>query len=128
MASSTVSRAATITILATCAAFGAYGTFGAGFKNGLFDSIARSVGHEVEVKDKYFPGGPAPYKTTYTGIEAIDGQLVTLIAFFTYIIDGPKTWDAVLVYWYLMSQFCAGWTLLSLEGLRKGNKGHVVSW
>lgn len=121
-----MSRLATIGILAACSAFGAYSTIGTGIKNGLFDSIGRSAGRKVV--DRYFPGGPAPYKTTYTGIEAIDDPLVIIIAFFTYIIDGPKTWDVVLVYWYLMAQFCAGWTLLSLEGLRKANKGHVVSW
>lgn len=125
-ASLIMSRPAAIAILVAWAAFGVYGTFVAGFSNGLFDSISKSAGHEV--KDRYFPGGPAPYKTTYTGIEAVDNQLVTLIVFFTYIIDGPKTWDVVLVYWYTMAQFCAGWTLLSLEGLREGNRGHAVSW
>ncbi|KUI68481.1 hypothetical protein VM1G_04663 [Cytospora mali] len=126
MTSSIIPRSATIATLAACAVLGAYGTFVAGIKNGLFDSITKSAGQKVH--DKYFPGGPAPYKTTYTGFDVIDGHLIILIAFFTYIIDGPKTWDVVLVYWYLMSQFCAGWTLLSLEGLRKGNKGRVVSW
>lgn len=99
---------------------------GAGFKNGLFDSMTKSAGHQI--KDKYFPGGPAPYKTSYTGVQAIDDHLVTLISFFIYIIDGPKTWDVVLVYWYLMAQFCAGWMLLSMEGLRQGNRGRIVSW
>lgn len=99
---------------------------GAGFNNGLFDSMTKSAGHQV--KDKYFPGGPAPYKTSYTGIQAIDDHLVTLIVFFIYIIDGPRTWDVVLVYWYLMAQLCAGWMLLSMEGLRQGNRGRVVSW
>ncbi|KAK7743270.1 hypothetical protein SLS53_004355 [Cytospora paraplurivora] len=112
--------------MSTCSAFGAYSTIGTGIKNGLFDSIGRSAGRKVV--DKYFPSGPAPYRTTYTGIEAIDNPLIIIIAFFTYIIDGPRTWDVVLVYWYLMAHFCAGWTLLSLEGLRKANKGRVVSW
>lgn len=121
-----MSRAATVAVLAACSIFGAYGTFGAGIQNGLFDSITKSSG--CGVKDKYLLGGPAPYKTTYTGFAAVDSPLTTMIAFFTYIIDGPKTWDVVLVYWYLMAQFCAGWTLLSLEGLRKGNRGRIVSW
>lgn len=121
-----MSRPATIAILAACSAFGAYGTLVAGFNNGLFDSITKSTGHDV--KDKYFPTGPAPYKMTYTGIEAIDEYFVGLIGFFIYIIDGPKTWDVVLVYWYLISQLCAGWMLLSMEGLRLGNRGRIVSW
>ncbi|ROV88132.1 hypothetical protein VMCG_10420 [Cytospora schulzeri] len=121
-----MSRPVTLVILAACAAFGAYGTMGAGLRNGLFDSMTKSVGRDVE--DKYFAGGPAPYKTAYTGVEAIDDHLITLVAFFIYIIDGPKTWGVVLVYWYLMAQLCAGWMLLSMEGLRQGNRGRVVSW
>lgn len=121
-----MSRPVTIVVLAACSIFGAYGTFVAASQNGLFESITKSSSYGV--KNRYFLGGPAPYKTTYTGLEAVDNQLSTLIAFFTYIIDGPKTWDVVLVYWYLMAQFCAGWTLLSLEGLRRGNRGRAVSW
>lgn len=124
--SSNMSRIAIIATLVACAAFGAYATLGASFKNGLFDSISKTAGHVV--KDKFVSGGPMPLKTTYTGIGVIDSHLITLIACFTYIIDGPKTWDVVLVYWHFMAQFCAGWTLLSLEGLRKGNRGRFVSW
>lgn len=121
-----MSRPVAIAFLAACAAFGAYGAMGTGLRNGLFESITKSAGRDVQ--DRYFPTGPAPYKMTYTGIEAVDDLLVTLVGFFTYIIDGPRTWDIVLVYWYLMSQLCAGWMLLSMEGMRLGNAGRLASW
>lgn len=128
MAPTTVHRWLTIAILAGCSALGAYATFGAASKNGLLAAIGKAVGSDVEPEAKHFPGGPTPYKTTYTGITAIDDTLLTLIAFFIILLDGPKTQDTVWVSRYLMTQFLAGWVLLTLEGLRKGNKGRVVSW
>lgn len=127
MASSTTAlRILAISILISLSAFGAYCTFGAAAKNGLFAAITKASGPNAE--PKYFPGGPVPYKTTYTGIAALDDKLVTLIAVFTAILDGPKTEDVSWVSRYLMLQFLAGWTLISLEGLRQGNRGRIVSW
>lgn len=117
-----------MTILAACSAFGAYATFGAASKNGLFAAITKAVGAGVKPKSRHLPGGPTPYKTTYTGVAAVDDHLLTLIAFFTLLLDGPKTQDAVWVSRYMITQFLAGWVLLTLEGLREGNKGRVVSW
>lgn len=118
----------TIAILAACSVFGAYATFVTADKNGLLAAISRAVGRDVNPKFKHFPGGPKPYKFTYTGIAAIDAQLTTLISFFVLILDAPKTLDTVWVSRYLGTQFLAGWLLLTLEGLRKGNKGRAVSW
>lgn len=126
MAPHSLPRVVTVLILASCAFLGGYGTLGAGFQNGFFESISKAAGQGAAAA--YFPGGPEPYRTRYTGIAAIDNQLVTLIAFFIFIIDGPQTWDITLSYWYLMLHFCAGMCLLALEGLRKGNRGRLVSW
>ncbi|KAJ4405915.1 hypothetical protein N0V82_010227 [Gnomoniopsis sp. IMI 355080] len=128
MASPTTHRWLTIAILAACSAFGAYATFGTASQNGLLAAVAKAVGANVKPKARHFPGGPAPYKFNYTGIERIDNHLVTLISFFTIILDGPKTQDMVWVTRYLLTQFLAGWALLSLEGLRQGNKGRIASW
>ncbi|KAJ4390952.1 hypothetical protein N0V93_004551 [Gnomoniopsis smithogilvyi] len=128
MASPTTHRWLTIAILAGCSAFGAYATFGTSSQNGLFAAISKAVGTNVKQKSKHFPGGPAPYKLTYTGVAGIDDHLVTLISFFTIILDGPKTQDVVWVTRYLLTQFLAGWILISLEGLRQGNQGRIVSW
>lgn len=127
MASATFARALTIGILLSCAAFGAYGTFGAGVRNGLFDALTRSAGSGAQ--EKGFLGGPTPYKTTYTGIRLIDNQLVILNAFFVPIIDGPQTWDVTFVYWCLMAEFCAAWVFIRIEGHRGANQhGRVVNW
>lgn len=128
MVSSTPYRWLTIAILAGCSAFGAYATFGAASKNGLFAAITKAVGPDVKPKSKHLPGGPAPYKLSYTGVAGIDDHLLTLISFFTIILDGPKTLDLVWVTRYVMTQFLAGWVLISLEGLRHGNKGRIASW
>ncbi|KAG6354046.1 hypothetical protein INS49_005017 [Diaporthe citri] len=127
MASTTIARALTIGILLSCAAFGAYGTFGAGVGNGLFEALQRSAGYEA--KEKGFLGGPTPYKTTYTGIRLIDNHLVVLNAFFVLIIDGPKTWDVTIAYWCLMAEFCAAWVFIRIEGHRSANQhGRIVNW
>lgn len=128
MLSPTTHRWLTIAILAGCSAFGAYATFGAASQNGLLAAISKAVGANVKPKSRHFPGGPTPYKLTYTGIAGIDDHLVTLISFFTIILDSPKTQDVVWVTRYLMTHFLAGWMLISLEGLRQGNKGRIVSW
>ncbi|KAL1882920.1 hypothetical protein Daus18300_000558 [Diaporthe australafricana] len=122
MASTTSARALTIGILLSCAAFGAYGTFGAASNNGLLESVGQAVAQ------KQFLGGPEPHKMTYTGIEAIDNHLVFLIAFFVVILDGPTTWDVRAVYWCLMADFAAAWMFIRLEGHRSGNRGRIVSW
>ncbi|KAJ9150778.1 hypothetical protein NKR23_g3349 [Pleurostoma richardsiae] len=127
MAPGALSRVVVILILLGCAGFGGYGTFGAGSQNGLFEVISNSAGRPA-ASERYIPGGPEPIRTRYTGIVAIDDHVIVLVAFFTFLIDGPQTWDITLSYWYLMAHFCAGWTLMALEGLRKGNRGKLVSW
>lgn len=128
MAPTPAHRWLTILLLAGCSAFGAYATFGAASRNGLLEAITKAVGKDVKLKSKHIPGGPTPYKTTYTGIAAIDDPLLVLVAFFTIILDGPKTLDTVWVVRYLTTQFLAGWVIITLEGLREGNKGRIVSW
>ncbi|KAK3348717.1 hypothetical protein B0T25DRAFT_457253 [Lasiosphaeria hispida] len=118
-----------VAVLAIVAAgvFGAYGTLGIGSYNGLFDSITNAIGHDA-TNQSHFPHGPEPYLTSFTGIEAIDRTLMGTIAFFTFIIDGPQTWNVTLSYWYLMAQYSAGMTLMNLEGWRRSNYWRVVSW
>lgn len=128
MAPTQTHRALTIALLLACSAVGFYATLLTGAQNGLFAAIGKAVGRDTSPKLKHFPGGPTPYNFAYTGFAAIDDQLSTLIAFFVLILDGPKTLDTVWVSRYLTTQFFAGWVLLSLEGLREGNRGRVVSW
>ncbi|KAK3318803.1 hypothetical protein B0H66DRAFT_558219 [Apodospora peruviana] len=123
-----VTRAAVILAIAGCLGVGIYGTHINGAKNGFFAALGRCAGRGTSPETFYFPGGPEPFTWTYTGVPAIDGQLRVLVAFFTAVLDGEKSWDVVASYWSLMFQFAAGWTLLSIEGLREGNRGRVVSW
>jgi len=122
------SKSVTIVALLGLAAMGGFGTLGAGFQDGLFGAITATTG-VTGARGAIFPGGPKPYRQSYTGIGAIDNTLVTLIAFFTFGIDDPaKTWDFSFVYWYLMAHFGSGMCLMLLEGYRKGNSGRVASW
>lgn len=121
-----MSKILTTGLLAALCAFGFYGTFGAAGHNGLLPAIL--TGNAPEVQDRYCPGGPAPFKNTYTGIEALDSELRGLICFFVILIDAPKTKDVSWVARYLALQLLAGWLLVSLEGLRRGNRGRIVSW
>ena len=121
-----MSRALAVAAIAACGAFGVYGTFYTGFQNGLFDAMTAAIGPEA--KEFHYPGGPAPYRTVFTGIVPIDRHLAGMIAFFTIAIDGAKTWDGTLSFWYLMAQFSAGMGLIALEGFRAGNRGKLVSW
>lgn len=127
MASATFSRSLTIGILLLCSAFGAYSTFGACDKNGLLEALGSTSGYLAE--EKYFLGGPQPYKTTYTGIRVLDNHLVALNGFFVIIIDGPATWDVTVAYWCLMAEVCAAWVFTRIEGHRGANQcGRIVNW
>ena len=117
-------RALAIAAIAACGAFGVYGTLYTGFQNGLFDAITVAV-RPGEVN---YPGGPPPYRTVFTGVAPIDRQLTTLVAFFVIMVDGARAWDVTLADGYFMAQFCAGWSVIALEGYRAGNRGKLVSW
>lgn len=122
MAKSNLSKAVAILAITAAWAIGVYGVFFIGANNGLFNSIS------VGIERRHFPGCPAPFKMKYTGVEAIDSLLIQLVPFFCILIDGKKSWDDAVSNWYLTSQWAAAWTLLSLEGIRRGNRGRPSSW
>ena len=123
---SVIPKALTVVIISACGSLGVYGTLVTGSQNGLFNAISHSLGPTA--REPFSLGGPAPLRTAFTGIDAIDRQLSILVAFFTIAVDGPRSWDVTLSQWYLLGQFCAGFSLLVLEGLRQGNQGKLVSW
>jgi hypothetical protein len=126
MAQHTILQAVALIIIIGCAVLGTYGTLITGGTNGLFETITFTTGQFAT--KPYIPAGPQPIRTTFTGVYPIDRQLLVLVSFFTFIIDGPQTWDVRLSYWFLMAHFSAGWCLVSLEGLRRGNRGKLLSW
>lgn len=69
------------------------------------------------------PGTDFPLIRKYTGIAAVDKQLVILVTFFARAVDGSTSGFAS----WAMSQFGAAWYVMVLEGLRLGNQGRIVS-
>ncbi|KAK3400329.1 hypothetical protein B0T20DRAFT_373917 [Sordaria brevicollis] len=120
---------------------GAYGGMITGFGNGFFAALTKiKTGHPSEVV-----GYEA--KREFTGVEAVDKVLLTLVTFFAAWLDagdpveelgsgpwmvgskrGGRTWDVDVPLWAAMVQFAGAWALVSLEGARRGNKGRVVGW
>jgi len=78
--------------------------------------------------DLHVPGasipGPtlAPMRQKYTGIKMFDTQLTTLVGFFFTAIDGNRA-DVSLLGLEFGSQVVSAWMLITIEGLRFGNKG-----
>jgi len=121
-----LARIGTIALIAGCGTLGAYGAMVCGFNNGFFDAI--NAGTQVPQEQAGLPGCIAPLKTTYTGIAAVDSQLGVLAGFFCALLDGDQGWGLRVSGYYLMVQCMVGWSLLSIEGLRFGNKGRLAGW
>jgi hypothetical protein len=122
-----MSRPLTIVALTGCAIIGIYGAMYVGATNGFFDALTAAAVTPPPA-ERSIPGSPAPFKSTYTGFVPVDAQLSVLVGFFCCILDGGRTWDVTLGFWYVMAQFLVGWCLLSLEGLRVGNRGRAAGW
>jgi hypothetical protein len=90
------------------------------FNNGLFPALEnlREVG--------LLPGTDLPLRTHYTGIKAIDSQLVILVGFFWCMVDGGVP-DVSLLCVEFLGQAVAVWVVCVIEGSRSGNKGRLVS-
>jgi hypothetical protein len=106
-------------LLLLLAAWGFWTLWGFPYTNGLLKILA----------DLHRPGasipGPtfAPMRQRYTGIKIIDSQLTTLVAFFFTAIDGNRA-DVSLIGLELGGQVVAAWMLMTIEGLRFGNRGN----
>ncbi|KAK3688187.1 hypothetical protein B0T22DRAFT_479455 [Podospora appendiculata] len=123
-----LARVAAVLSIAACGAIGIYGAIIESLRNGFFDVIHNTVGGRAVPADRYIPGAPEPLKLSYTGVAPVDGYLLGMIGFFSPFLDGERTWDVDVSYWYIMVHLCAGWVLMSVEGMRKGNAGLAVSW
>jgi hypothetical protein len=105
-------------LLLLLAALGFWTLWGFPYTNGLLKILA----------DLHLPGasipGPtfAPMRQRYTGIKIIDTQLTTLVGFFFTAVDGNRA-DVSLIGLDFGSQVVAAWMLLTIEGMRVGNKG-----
>lgn len=68
-----------------------------------------------------------PLRKHYTGIPQLDYQLTVLVVFFWDQVSGAFPEYGPLNFHFASCIFI-GWALLTLEGLRKGCKGKLVSW
>jgi hypothetical protein len=84
------------------------------------------LGGNIAAQEPLLPGSTEPLLLTYTGITAVDRQLVTLVSFFSPVTDGSSNELSVFALFGL-GQLGAVWTLLVMESLRKGNSGRLVS-
>jgi hypothetical protein len=104
-------------LLLLLAAWGFWTLWGFPYTNGLLKILA----------DLHRPGasipGPtfAPMRQRYTGIKIFDTQLTTLVGFFFTAIDGNRA-DVSLIGLELGGQVVAAWMLMTIEGMRFGNK------
>jgi len=84
------------------------------------------------------PGTNEPLKTVYIGIPAIgslltahgmpavDYQLTVLALFFWEVVDGSHP-AASLFCFHFATQVACGWSLLMIEGLRRGHRWRMIS-
>ena len=110
------------------ATLGGYATLYSSLTNNFLAALIRTVGHLHPVSGRYLPGGPEPFKSTYTGIRALDEHLCGLVGFFLAAVDGQQDLETTLGLWGLMAMFFSAWLLLVLEGLRAGNKRRWLAW
>lgn len=72
------------------------------------------------------PQSEIPLRRFYTGISPIDNQLSSLIIFFWPIADAHL--PTLTVFWVnFCGELVMSWTLIMIEGMRKGNKGSLIS-
>ena len=103
------------------AALGFWTLWGFPYKNGLL----KHLGAQTEL-GAMIPGPvAAPMRQSYTGIGPVDKQLTVLVSFFYTAIDGNRG-DISIAFLSLGSQVIASWVLITLEGLRPGNKGKLL--
>lgn len=101
---------------------GFYGTWYLLMNNGTGEQMANLRDYGPH----YLPGTKESLRRVYTGVGAFDYQLTVLAVFFWELIDGSMPNGSLQVF-NLAGQFGAAWTVVVLEGLRKGNRGRIVS-
>lgn len=115
-------RTIALIVLPLLSLAGGYCTLGVSTANGFFTQITNILSQE----NPLWPGTEESLIRTFTGVKAIDGQLMTLTTFFSPVADGHNA--AIKGFSIFgLGQFGAIWTLLVMESLRKGNSGKLVS-
>lgn len=76
--------------------------------------------------DGYLPQTEQPLRRFYTGISPVDYQLSSLTIFFWPIADAHLP-SLTLLWVNLSGELVMSWTLIMIEGMRKGNRGGLIS-
>lgn len=107
---------------------GAYAGPGALGWNGFGDASWMYILTPVDPARSGLPGAPEPFFKDYTGVEAVDGLLAALVAYFSALIDGNVKPRFKLYGFWAFWQLGSLVVILILEGLRGGNRGKIASW
>lgn len=108
-------------LLILLSAAGFWTLWGFPYQNGLL----KILGHQRE-PGAVIPGPTvAAMKQTYIGIGPVDKQLTVLVSFFYTAIDGNRA-DVSLSFLYLGGQVLAAWVLITIEGIRAGNREKFI--
>jgi len=102
--------------------FAIYSTWYLLLNNGAADHLNRIQNSNP----KLLPGTNQPVKTSYTGIRAIDDQLITLAIVFWDTLDGSKPHASLFAFMFA-GQYLAGWTLMLIEGSRAHHPRRVIA-
>jgi hypothetical protein len=120
-----------IGLTAGCALLGGYASMWTSYRYGYLDALRNCVSslpHGECILDM-----SNAFIQRITGVDAIDDLINILLEFFSQgLRSNPDLegidLEALLAFVYLAAQFGGAWYLIALEGLRKGNKGTILSW
>lgn len=108
-------------LLLLCIA-GCYGTWYILLNNGTTAYMSHTRDHGPRI----LPGTDEPLKTVYIGVPSIDYQLTVLALFSWEVVDGSHP-AASLFCFHFATQVACGWSLLMVEGLRRGHRWMIIS-
>lgn len=134
---SSMASGTAICLILSCALVGGYASMFMSYHHGFFDALRvctsdiSGLSPEPCVLD--MSGSPPSVRKGFTGIASVDSLINLLLEFFAQGLRSHPdatglNLEALLAFGYLATQFGGAWYLISLEGLRIGNQGTILSW
>lgn len=96
--------------------------YGLVWRNGYIDAL-------IDLRDNgphFLPGSNNPILTCFTGISPLDKVLTLAGVMFANITDGSAP-QLSLYGFYFAGQLVSIFTVMTIEGLREGNRGGIMS-
>ncbi|CAG9975072.1 unnamed protein product [Clonostachys byssicola] len=121
-------------LLLSCALLGGYGAMYTSFREGFFDALRECVYPSATKPSQCKLHVPhASQMPKFTGVPFIDENFALLVEFFQQGLPrmnpgGVESFEDIVATLCWTSQYGAIWTMISLEGLRKGNQGTAVAY